>query len=207
MNSKIKIFFLKRGFTLTELLVTVSIVAVIMSVILFSYSTFNDNLTVSSATQEISVATRQTQIYGLSVKESGSATGVFTVGYGIYFSLDDSQNYYLFVDQNNNGKYDGTSTCTSGGECIQKIPIRSGVRVSSFCGATFSSGLACPPSGTIRSMHITFVRPSVDARIKFFDSAGAQYGSLFQTGRVNLSSNKGKIGTVTVENTGQISVQ
>lgn len=195
------------AFTIVELMVTASIVAVISAVILFNYSSLNSQIAVSSNTQEVALDIRQTQVYGLSVKESVIGGGDFGKGYGIYFTMSDPKNYYIFVDNDNNGKYDGTTSCISGSECIQKVAIRNGVSISSICGAVFGGSLVCPPSATVNAMHITFIRPNTEANIRFTTSLGSFYGGVFQTGRVNFSSADGRVGRVTVENTGQISVQ
>ena len=57
------------GFTLIEMLVSIGIVSLIMAVVFFNYGTFNDDLALTSAGQELSIAVRQAQSYGLSVKE------------------------------------------------------------------------------------------------------------------------------------------
>src|SRR3990167_1379889 len=87
------------GFTLIELMVSISIVSVIMTVVLFTYSSFNDSLALSAAGQEVASAVRQAQTYGLSVKEFSVGSEQFTSGYGIYFDpVSDPTNYYIFVD-------------------------------------------------------------------------------------------------------------
>lgn len=195
---------MNKAFTIIELIVTVSIVAVIMSVILFGYSSFNDRLTSTSAVQEVSLAIRQAQTYGLSVKE-GTA-GDYSKGYGISFSTIDTTNYYLFIDNNGNGKNDNTGTCI--GECIQKIAFQNGVRIGLICGAVLTNGgLVCPAGSGVVSMSITFVRPNPDSNIRFFNNSGVQVGSNFERGQVVLRSPKGLTNSVTIEKTGQIYVK
>lgn len=194
----------KFGFTLVELMVTVSIVTVIMSVILFGYSSFNDNLTVSSATQEISLAIRQAQSYGLSVKE-GTTAGDFSKAYGVSFSIASAEltGYSIFIDSDGDGKNDNaTGSCT--GECVEKVALRNGVKISAICGAILVSN-SCSTSAT--SIQITFVRPSPDAIIRLYDAAGTMIGTTYYRGQISLISVKNKVGTITVEKTGQIYVQ
>lgn len=196
------------GFTLIELLVTISIMLVITVGVVFNYSASNESLAVTAAVQQMSVDIRLVQVYGLSVKESAVGGGDFGRGYGVYATLDDQTNYYLFVDKNSNGKYDGTSSCTPGGECIEKVSFKNGIKISNICGAAFGGSLVCPPNSSVRGINITFVRPNTDAIIRYTTSAGAFYGGVFQTGRINFISPKNSAtGMVTVENTGQISVQ
>jgi Tfp pilus assembly protein FimT len=161
---------IKNGFTLAEMIISVSIVFLISSVALFSYSAFSDGLNISSAAQELSLEIRQAQIYGLAVKEKTVGSGQFANGYGIHISLDDPTNYYIFVDQNNNNKYDGDTTCAPGGECVEKNSLRNGVSVTVICGAAFGGAVSCPLNPSIRSMDVMFLRPNPDAQIRFLNS-------------------------------------
>ena len=195
------------GFSLAELLVTIGIVSALSLVVVFNYSSFNDKLIISSDVQDLAINIRKVQVYGLSVKESTVGGGDFNNGYGIYLTLNDPNNYYLFIDRNNNGNYDGTTDCASSSECLEKVPFRKTVSISTFCGAAFGGSLVCPPNASVRGVSITFVRPNTDANIRFVTSTGTFYGGLFQTCRINLSTAKGKAARISIENTGQVSVQ
>lgn len=204
--------FFKKGFTILELMICIVIIGMIAAVAMFSYSAFSDSLAISSAGQELSLEIRQAQIYGLSVKENtGSTCGnTFCAGYGIHISLDDPTDYYIFVDQNGNNKYDGTTNCAASSECVEKVPFRNNISITSICGATFGGGsLVCPPNASVRVMDILFLRPNPDANIRFVNSDGTFYGGggVFQTGQITLTSVRGKTSNVVIQNTGQISVQ
>lgn len=189
---------MKKAFTLAELLVSMTIITVILSVVLFNYGGFNDNLAISGAVQEMAVTMRQAQTYGISVKEAGSGTSQFNYAYGIYFSSVSGSNdrYIIFVDSNNNNKYDAGADVT-----VETVNLRNGVIISSICDAT-----TCPATGT-SILNVTFLRPNPDARIYFANSSNAIVSGPNTTGRVRLSSPKGKISYVIIENTGQIAVQ
>ncbi len=199
------------GFTLVEVMVSVSITTLIMLVVLFTYGTFNDSLALSSAGQELSIAIRKAQTYGLAVKEVSVGSGQFGSAYGIYVNSNvaDSGNYYIFIDKKDlpfgdgtvgNGKYDVGNGCgSSSTECLEKFTFRNGVKISSVCDAG-----PCQPTGV--SMQATFLRPNPDATITFINSSGIVVGSSL-TGRIVLISPQGKTETITILNTGQISVQ
>ncbi len=195
-----------KGFSLVELLVSISIVTMIMTVVLFGYSTFNDNLALSAAGQELAIAVRQTQSYGLNVKEVTAGSGLFSYAYGIYFDPNtSSSDFYIFVDANNNKVYDVGSGCGSGAnstECVEKISLRNNVTIYQICDAS-----ACPPSLSTRKLDITFLRPNTDANIYFTDINGTILSGPVSTGKVRLISPKGKTLTVEVQSTGQISIQ
>ncbi len=195
---------LQKAFTVVEMLVSVAIVSVIMATVLFGYSTFNDNLAIGAAGQEMAIAVRQAQTYGLTVKEVAVGGGDFSRAYGMYFDLNDPTNYYLFADINNDNKYTVGSGCGSGAtECIEKFILRNNIKITNIC----NSG-TCPPSG-VRVMNINFIRPNPDAAIYFVDGSGgfAAGPPATLTGKVVLTSPKGTTQTVVVESTGQVLVQ
>lgn len=193
---------LNTGFSLVELLVSMAIVAVIMSVVLWNYSGFNDSLALNSAGQRLAIAVRQAEVYGLSVKEVGAGSGNFNSAYGIHVSRTQMQgDFILFVDKNANNVYDAGNGCGDPlSECITDFQLGNGITVSNVCDAN-----QCPP-GDARSMDITFLRPNPDAFIKFINPGGPMPGNSF-TGKIILTSPKGKTLTVDIEYTGQISIQ
>ena len=181
---------------------------IIMLVVMFNYRTFSDNLALSSAGQEIAIELRQAQIYGLSVKEGAVGGNIFSYGYGIYVEKSDPLNYILFVDKNNDNKYDTSSVCPGGTECVEKVPIRNGVKISDICWAPFGGGFVCPSAANVQSMDVLFLRPNPDVGIRFLVNVPpVTLLGTYQTGRIVLTSPLGKTMTVSIQNTGQISVQ
>lgn len=192
----------KNAFTVIELIVSMAIISFMLSVVLYNYGNFNDNLSVSAATQEMSVIVRQSQAYGINVKEGGVGTGQFNYAYGMYFSSQSPTSYYIFVDSNSNNKYDVGSGCGSGStECVEKIDLRNGVTISSVCDSA-----SCPPVG-VTSLHITFLRPNPDARIYLANSSNTITSGPLSVGKVKLTSTKGTAKYVIIESTGQITIQ
>ena len=204
----------KKGLTLVELLVTIGIATVLLAITLFDYGTFNDKVALSSAGQEMAIAIKQAQIYGLSVKEVGIGTGNFNSAYGIYFNPGcNSGVYYVFADTNSNKKFDvgagggGCGTPDTAGELVEKFTLRNNVTISAICNVQ-SGTTTCPPSAAVRSMHVTFLRPNPDALINFANNGGSILFASEFTGKVRLTSPKGlKTQDIVIENTGQISLQ
>ncbi len=196
------------GFTLVEMLVSISIASLIMTTVFFNYRTFTDDLALSAAAQEMAIAVRQTQSYGLTVKEVTIGGGQFSSAYGIYFDLNQPSNYYLFADTNTTGnaryRYDVGSGCGSGStECIEKFNLNNGVQITSICDAN-----ACPPASGVEMMNISFLRPIPDASIYFYtNSAGASVVGPSGKGKIKLTSPRGSTMTITVDSTGQVLVQ
>lgn len=192
---------LNKGFTLTELLVSMAIISITMIIVFFNGRTFNDNFSVMSVAREMALFARQAQSYGVSVREDTSSAGQFSYAYGIAFILDDT-NAYLFIDRNSNRKYDGNSSCS--GECVEKIPMKYNISTSQICGIiSGNSSYTCDSSN--RKAHITFLRPSTDAYISI-TNPGDQDNSTWTKARVYLRSPSGKTVSVIVDNTGQINI-
>ncbi len=216
MHKKIMKVENSAGFTLVELMLTVSISVLVMASVMYNYSKFNNDLALSSASQEISVAIRQAQVYSLSVKERAVGAGDYTYGYGIYFSTASPQSYVIFSDAgpvppsySPDGKFDNGLSCgAAGADCIIETGvIRNNIRISAVCGVPFSGTLTCPPGAGLTSANITFTRPKTDAKIRFNNSSFGAVTGLYQTGVIVLSSPQGKYASTSIESTGQISVQ
>ncbi len=191
----------KRGFTLVEILVSVSIMSMVMTIVLFGYSSFNDGLALGSSVQEMAIAVRQAQTYGLTVKEAVVGGGNFNSAYGIYFNpVSEPGDYYLFVDKNSNAYYDVGTGCGSGStECVEKISLTNNVKISSICN---DSGCV----GT-NIVNIIFLRPNPDAQIYFGNSLGINTSGPHLNVRVALTSPQGVTRNVIIESTGQILIQ
>lgn len=187
---------IKKAFSLVELIVTVSIISVILSVVLYNYGGFNDKLALSSAAQELAIGVRQAQAYGINVKESSVSSGQFNYAHGIYFNSQSPSSYVIYVDINSNNVYD-----SGAGELVETVTLRNGITVNNICNST-----TCPASGVAR-MSINFLRPNPDARIYFVNSSGVVVSGPISYGRVQLRSPKGTFSYVIIESTGQVVVQ
>ena len=106
------------GITLVEVMVSVAIITFIMSVIIFDSKRLNNNLSLSSVVQEVSLTIRKAQAFGISVREATSNQSDFSYAYGTFFNSNDPTSMYLFVDRNGNGIYNGGINCQN--ECIEK---------------------------------------------------------------------------------------
>jgi prepilin-type N-terminal cleavage/methylation domain-containing protein len=193
---------LKTGFTLIELLVSVSIIVLILSVVLWNYGSFNDELALSAAAQELAIDIREAQTYGINVKESAASSNQFNFGYGVHIIAGGGTGYRTFIDNNPaNNQYEPVVQCgVAPTECIKRVDFRNGVTVTNVCDAT-----TCPAAGASR-MNIVFIRPSPDAII-YFASGLNNFGPPVTSARIQLTSPKGRIKYVNIESTGQVSIQ
>ena len=185
--------FLKRGFSLIELLISVSIFIIITSVVLAKYQGFNGGVVLTNLAYDIALSIRQAQVYGISVRESATGSSNFGLRYGIHFDSGNPTSFILFIDTNSNDKYDN-------GELIETNSIRQDNAISDFCGITSAGGNQCWKNSTVTSLDITFLRPNPDALIN------TNIGGNYRSATITVSSPRGTSRTVRVENTGQISV-
>ncbi|MEK7567727.1 MAG: prepilin-type N-terminal cleavage/methylation domain-containing protein [Patescibacteria group bacterium] len=159
--------FFSAGFTLVELMVTVSVMTLVSSVVLYENSKFNSTILLTNLGYEIALTARQAQVFGLSSKiaQIGGST---QVGYGIYFDLDDSQRFILFVDTNTAG---GNKYSYQEGEAINIIGINNRNQVFDICtlsGTTWTCAVA-NSLDSLRKTSISFLRPNPEP--EFRDSA------------------------------------
>jgi prepilin-type N-terminal cleavage/methylation domain-containing protein len=182
----------KRGYSLIEIMIVISIVSVIAAVVLFSYKSFDNHLATNAASQEIASTIREAQVFALSVKQN---SGDFYKGYGMSFDPQDPSVYYIFVDKNNNGTYD-----VSNNELVESNPLRDGVKIKSVCVTNKSTNvISCNPS-VVSSGTVLFYRPKPEAVIYFQNSQN--FSKITITLEVGDSQSQ-----VTVNNIGQISTQ
>lgn len=199
-----------RGFTLVEMLVTLSIVTIIMTVIITSQSKYVDGAALRNLADELGLTISQAQAYGIAVREFTPGSAEFSYSYGITASLlasGSSQAYLFFADRNANGVYDGTWACLTGGtsECREKKDFTRGNYIFEICALRTAGTDQCSNIGRV---DITFLRPETAARLTFYNTGGNLYVPPNLKGaRITLKSLGGGTRSVIVYQSGQISVQ
>jgi prepilin-type N-terminal cleavage/methylation domain-containing protein len=198
-----------KGFTLIELMVTVTIMMIMTLVVFFNYDRFNESSLLNSYAYDLSLTIRQAQTYGMAAKQGfGSQSASidtdtigstdFTRSYGVHFdSTVGATPLKLFVDSGTppNGVYDN-------GEELQSFTFQRGVKLSKLCVTVAGP----PPSEDCSrtSLDITFTRPDPDATI----SSGGVAIDGVSMAKIVLYNNDESIGrAVVVYPVGQISVQ
>lgn len=184
----------QRGFTLVEVLVSIGIFTVLTGVVLSNYRGYNTNALFANASEDIVLALRQAQVYGVGSKGEGSS---FTTPFGVHFNGANPNQIIIFADAHpaavspdvisGDGKY------TPGSDSlIETINWGGAVTLMSLtCGvANCTSGVASA----------SFKRPNPDAVIR--DSTDTVQTSLTVT-----IGNGTKQSIITITNTGQISLQ
>lgn len=183
--------YLTKAFSLIELIVVSGILVVITSILLFNQGRFGGVVLLENLAYDIALSVRQAQVYGISVYRFSTQT--FNVGYGIHFEQASPPSVYvLFADASTpaNGLYDT-------GETVLSTTIERSYFVSDLCttnGGTETCGRT--------KLDIIFKRPEPAAYIRANGET-----TLYERGRVVLSSPRGDLKSVVIEASGQIAVQ
>jgi prepilin-type N-terminal cleavage/methylation domain-containing protein len=200
----------QQGFSLTELLVTLSIVGVLMTVILTHQGTYTDTAGLSSVADDIAITISQAQAYGIAVRERSAGSANFASAYGLTISLlgtGSNKAYLFFSDLDGDLAYDGDWNCATGSglECLQKVNISRGHYIESLCVIPATGADQC---GTVGRLDVSFLRPDTDARLTFFNTSGTAFTPAGARGaRIVLRSPRGVTKRVGVYYNGQVSVQ
>jgi len=183
---------LNDGFSTVELLVSITILVLVSASVYINYSDFRDSFSLKRTAQEVALAIREAQVYGLAVMETSSGSNTFP-GYGIYFDKNTPQDFVLFADKNNNGIYDKGGGCGAvDTECVESYKITTTNKIGSLC-----AGEDC----TISNLNIVFLRPNPFVILK--SDKGAGYDNV----SISVISPAGKVKMIKVISSGQISVE
>jgi len=199
-----------QGFSILEMLISLSIITMILTVIVRGQSNFSESAGLQNAADQIALYFSQVQTFSLGVKEV--TPGVFSSSFGMAFSTRAMPNgsttaYIYFADRDNDSLFDNDWNCVTGGtsECLERPFLYRGNTISNLCIVP-SSGADLCGQGRI---DISFYRPRAEARFLFFDSGGNQVTPPvgYQGAKITLRSPSGTLRSISVYTTGQISVQ
>lgn len=200
----------ESGFTLIELMVTVGIMMLVMSVVMTNHNTFGGKILLRTLAYDMALSVRQSQTYGISVRRTAENT--FVTGYGMHYDIATPTNYVMFADtyklvggiptlvlpnEVGNSLYD-TSL-----ESVQIFSIGRGYKINKLCVTDTVEKCNNTPGTPVNTIDIVFKRPEPDASIRINGAVAAAY----RRARVELKSPRGDLKNVIIEVTGQISVQ
>lgn len=182
----------KKGLTLIEMVVVVSIFAVVSSILLFRYSDFSTSASLRNTTQDVALSVRKAQTYATNVQRAATTDQNEKIypAYGIHFGLipfdfiptqGSTRRFVIFADAGNfrtassytaNKTYEGgvINSCgirplgNTDTECLETYVIAGSDRVTRFCvpSQTVPGTEQCYTDGFL---NVTFRRPSPDAII------------------------------------------
>jgi type II secretory pathway pseudopilin PulG len=88
------------GFSMVELLVSIGIIVMVLSVVVTNQRAFDSAVLLRSQAYEIALAMREVQLGAISSVSDGA--GVFRSVQGVHFNTADNQKYRLFRDSSGN---------------------------------------------------------------------------------------------------------
>jgi prepilin-type N-terminal cleavage/methylation domain-containing protein len=188
----------ENGFSLVELLISITIMVIVIAVISVQQGAFNGAVLLRSQAYEAALAVREVQLDAVSATGD---SGVFRSVLGVHFDAAASENgqYRIFKDSTSgsdaNGFYDSGEEYGKQGFLDNRFEVR---EIRPIGDSMQSTG----------GLSVVFVRPNFDAR--FFDSAGEVNASSVEidiSRRGSTDTGPGDVRTLEVTATGQISVK
>ncbi len=187
----------KRGFTLIELMVTISIVVLVTAVVLVEYSSFNSTTLLTSQAYITAFDLREAQSLAIGVRGQGTE---FSQEYGIYFTMSNTNSYQLFQDTGTVVPATYTSSDVAVG-ALRYLDPR--FKISDICvTVSGSSAKDC----NINNLAVTFMRPDFDAAFNAGGGGGRVSGTITSVDIIFAPLKGTGTRTVTVSSAGQISV-
>jgi prepilin-type N-terminal cleavage/methylation domain-containing protein len=182
---------LNRGFTLVELLVTISIFVILTGVVLFNQGKFNSTILLTNLAYDTALTIRQAQTYGINIKEFNDGSGGVFVPYGVHFDkINEPKSFILFADLNLSGKFNGTlGSCINTEGCVNRYSIKRGNYISDLTVTTGDN------TSSTTALDITFKRPNPDAIITSVNTNNYSKATIYLTGvdgstrKVNVQAN------------------
>lgn len=175
------------GFTLVELLVTISILVVITSISLAGYSSFGSSTELKNAAHELSISILNARIYGIgSVSQKDS----YDKSYGIHFDKNSSNSYLIFIDLDEDSLYSGTS------ENVKVVSINKKFEIGKICGILPGGSTNCSPG--INYLDILFKRPLPEVIIN------SDTQSNYKEAEIYLSAGGSETSVIKINLTGRI---
>lgn len=185
----------RRGFSLVEMLVVISIMVILAILVLSQNRSGRAGLEVTNLAYGLALFIREAQSYGIAVRQEDVGVNQFDLAYGVYFDETTLNRVVLFKDLNKNGLYASPDTM------LKELTFGNVYAISRFCGITAVGAEVCSTGTDVNTLALTFVRPNPDAQIK-----GLPTSTTYSGAKIYLRAPSGLERVVTVLATGQISV-
>jgi prepilin-type N-terminal cleavage/methylation domain-containing protein len=136
-----------RGVTLVELLITVLIISIIVSISFLGHRELNERLTLQRAVYQIVADIERTREMAMSAQEFEGTGGIPEGGYGIYFDISTPNEFILFADLDLGV---GPDRVYSGVvEQVEKIYLDGAVEVSALSPSSPINIVFLPPAPNV----------------------------------------------------------
>lgn len=183
---------LNKGMTYVELIVVLSIFAILSGTAIFNYKGFQSKVDIKNLSNDIALKLVQAQKESSTGKWNSYAGSSWKPSYGLYFSSSTNSKIAYFADLNNDDSC-SSSGCsnflvdiTSSGEVTEVMSITKGNTISSIS----VTGSSCPIS--LSNLTVVYKRPSSSPAISSTTPLGGcsiSYISINLTSPDNVNSN------------------
>lgn len=179
-----------RGFTLIELMVSLTIVLTVTGLLLENYPESTIRLTLLNNTHAFALLVREAQVRGSAIDSGFNTTAG---GFGIYINLATSSQAILFADSTSGVNLvnsaglsvgDGVFDQSASPDIIKNtLLLKQGFEYKKICIASSTAvtpyGFLCNTSNSppITSLNISFSRPSQNAHIYINNSTSTDFAS------------------------------
>jgi prepilin-type N-terminal cleavage/methylation domain-containing protein len=210
-------FFMKKGFTLIEILVVITIMGVLTTIVLANYKGLGSDTGLSNVAYDMALSVRQTQSYSLGAQvfndpsttscETGKdASGnTFTRNWGIMF--DSDSNYTIYADKNcgKTGEIDENNSK----EISKVVNMPSGYKIRAVAfvnssGGSSQTGINQALGQGNRYLTLVFPKGKANAIISYKNGGGANTNG--NSAEICIEASSGKQMKVVVAKTGQVSI-
>lgn len=183
---------LQAGFGLVELMVSITIMAIVSAIVMVRHEAFNSAALLRSQAYEVALKVREVQFS--SVSASGDGSGVFNAVNGVYFDTVTDDGFYVIFADDGNYFYDGGEEVGPAGVLDKRFEVLE---------------IRDDNNTPHNDISVVFERPNFDAL--FYGSANTPVNTTFIeidiARRGATGAGCGEVRTVEVTKTGQISVK
>ncbi|MES2470885.1 MAG: type II secretion system protein [Patescibacteria group bacterium] len=183
----------KRGFTLVELMISISIFVFMTAFLVSKYGTFNGSILVTNVAYDIAITIRQAQAYGLYVRQG--IGGNFDSAYGTYFNTGANDEFKLFVDASGDFFYQSSPA----DEVLNKYKLKKNMSIKSLCASNSDSTCDSSP---VSALSVAFKRPDPTAIITTTPG-----GPRKRYAKIVVAATDGSTRKIIVRDNGQISIE
>lgn len=218
----------KRGLTLVELMVVISIFLIITSIAIFNYKNFSSTISLQNLTDDVALSIRKAQSFAIGARGTGLAGDDkdFMKSYGMHFSINEnptgslsgsSRSFLMYsVDSGGVKKYQDNSDMNSvcGGQdndCVELFDI---MTIDKIDKIEAYNGLSLVlNSSPTASLDVVFTRPDPKAYLCYRLTSNSNENCVQNVSSVKITLSNGQIDpdyrskTISIQNTGQISIQ
>jgi prepilin-type N-terminal cleavage/methylation domain-containing protein len=203
---------LAAGFSLVELMISITIMVIVVSIVSTSQGAFNSAVLLRGQAYEAALQIREVQLSAVGAARDGVSSD--SVVYGVHFDTNNNQ-YKTFRDSNSNGFWESGEEYGQQSFLDNRFEIREIRTVGDSMGGTalynrFEIREIRTPGDSMggTALSIVFVRPNFDAR--FFNQNGEVEVSIVEIDiarRGSAGTGSGDVRTLEVTAAGQIAVK